>query len=186
MLYTFQSSKVAAMRRLLLLRHAKSDRAPAIPDRERPLNERGTEAARLMGAYLAHHDLVPDRVLCSPAKRTRHTLDAVASQWPAKVKVMFDERLYVAPPQAILSVICAQAAEARSLMVLGHNPGLHEAAELLIAAGDVALRERLREKFPTAALAVIDFVADAWSGVEGHPGRLDRYVTPRSIAAATN
>jgi len=174
------------MRRLMLLRHAKSDRSPGMPDMERPLNERGAAAARLMGAYLAHHGLIPDRVLCSPARRTRDTCAAVASQWPAKVTVVFEERLYVTPPQAILSVICAQAAEARSLMVIGHNPGLHEAAELLIAAGDVALRERLREKFPTAALAVIDFVADTWSGVKNHPGRLDRYVTPRSIAAATN
>jgi phosphohistidine phosphatase len=174
------------MRRLILLRHAKSDRPPGAPDMTRPLNERGTAAARLMGAYMAHHGLVPDRVLCSPAKRTRDTLAAVASQWPAAAKVIFEERLYVAPPQAILSVISAQAAEARNLMVIGHNPGLHEAAELLIAAGDVALRERLREKFPTAALAVIDFVTDAWSDIHDHSGRLDRYVTPRSIAAATN
>jgi phosphohistidine phosphatase len=63
---------------------------------------------------------------------------------------------------------------------------LHEAAELLIAAGDVGLRERLREKFPTAALAVIDFAVDRWDRVRDRCGRLDRYVTPRSIAAATN
>jgi phosphohistidine phosphatase len=174
------------MRHLILLRHAKSDRSPGTPDMARPLNERGVAAARLMGAYMAHHRLIPDYVLCSPARRTRDTFSAVASQWPAAVKVSFEERLYVAPPQAILLVICAQAAEARSLMVIGHNPGLHEAAELLIAAGDVPLRERLKEKFPTAALAVIDFAADAWSAIHDHSGRLDRYVTPRSIAAATN
>ena len=185
MLYTLRT-KVAAMRRLILLRHAKSDRAPGTPDDARPLNERGTAAARLMGAYMAHHGLIPDHVLCSPAQRTRDTLAAVASGWPAAVKVAFEERLYVAPPQAILSVIRAHAAEARTVMVVGHNPGLHEAAELLIAAGDVELRERLREKFPTAALAVIDFVADAWSDIHDHSGRLDRYVTPRSIGAVTS
>jgi len=174
------------MRRLILLRHAKSDRAPGAPDKARPLNERGTAAARLMGAYMAHHRLIPDRVLCSPAQRTRDTLAAMASGWPGRVKVVFEERLYVAPPQAILSLICAQAAETRCLMVVGHNPGLHEAAELLVAAGEVESRERLREKFPTAALAVIDFVADAWSDIHDHSGRLDRYVTPRSIASATN
>jgi phosphohistidine phosphatase len=170
----------------MLLRHAKSDRSPGMPDMERPLNERGTAAARLVGAYMEHHGLVPDRVLCSPARRTRDTFAAAASGWPATVNVVFEQRLYVAPPRAILSVISAEAVEARSLMVVGHNPGLHEAAELLIAAGDVELRERLREKFPTAALAVIDFVADAWSDIHDHSGRLDRYVTPRSIAAATN
>jgi phosphohistidine phosphatase len=174
------------MRRLILLRHAKSDRAPGTPDQARPLNERGTAAARLMGAYMAHHGLVPDHVLCSPARRTRDTFAAAASQWPAVAKVIFEERLYVAPPQAILSVISEQATQAQSLMVVGHNPGLQEAAELLIAAGDVASRERLREKFPTAALAVIVFAANAWSDIHDHSGRLDRYVTPRSIAAATN
>ena len=174
------------MRRLMLLRHAKSDRSPGLPDMIRPLNERGAAAARLMGAYMARHGLLPDLVLCSPSTRTRETLVALSSQWPAMVKVSFDERLYVAPPQAILSVIRAQEDEARSLLAIGHNPGLHEAAEILIAAGDVELRERLREKFPTCALAVIDFAADAWSGIHDHSGRLDRYVTPRSIVAATN
>jgi phosphohistidine phosphatase len=177
---------VVAMRRLMLLRHAKSDRSLGMPDMTRPLNERGAAAAQLMGAYMARHRLLPDLALCSPSTRTRETWAELSSQWPAAVKVSFEERLYVAPPQAILSVICAQDAEARTLMVIGHNPGLHEAAELLIAAGDVGLRERLREKFPTGALAVIDFAAEAWSTIHDHSGRLDRYVTPRSIAAATN
>jgi phosphohistidine phosphatase len=177
---------VATMRRLMLLRHAKSDRPPGMPDTIRPLNERGAAAARLMGAYIARHRLLPDLVLCSPSTRTRETWVGLSSQWPALVKVSFEERLYAAPPQAILSVIRAQDGEERSLMVIGHNPGLHEAADLLIAAGNVDLRERLREKFPTCALAAIDFAVDAWSGIHDHSGRLDRYVTPRSIAVETN
>jgi len=175
------------MRRLMLLRHAKSDwSSPGLPDRDRPLNERGAAAARLMGGYLARHRLVPDRILCSPAKRARETLAAMAPRWPGEVKTVFDDRLYAATPQTILSVIRDHGAAARNLMVIGHNPGLHQTAELLIAAGDVALRERLREKFPTAALAVIDFAVDAWSLIHDHSGRLDRYVTARSIAAATS
>jgi phosphohistidine phosphatase len=175
------------MRRLMLLRHAKSDwSSPGQPDLNRPLNERGAEAARLVGSYLARHRLVPDCILCSPATRTRETLAGIAAQWPEEVPTAFDDRLYAAAPQTILTVIRDQKAKARNLMVIAHNPGLHETAELLIAAGDVALRERLREKFPTAALAVIDFAVDAWSRIRGRSGRLDRYVTPRSIAAATN
>jgi len=172
------------MRRLLLLRHAKSDRPAGVADHDRPLDERGIAAARLMGGYLARHGLVPDRVLCSPSRRTRETLAGMA--WPAAVKVVYEDRLYMATPKTILSVICAQDASAATLMVIGHNPGLHETAELLIAAGDVALRERLREKFPTGALAVIDFAANAWRRIHDRSGRLDRYVTPRSIAAATS
>jgi phosphohistidine phosphatase len=177
----------AAMRRLILLRHAKSDwSSPGMPDVTRALNERGAEAARLMGGYIVRHGLAPDLVLCSPAKRTRETLAAMVPHWPSGIEVGFEERLYAATPQTILSVICALEADTRTVMLIGHNPGLHEAAELLIAAGDVGLRERLREKFPTAALAVIDFAVDAWSRIHHHSGRLDRCVTPRSVAAATN
>jgi phosphohistidine phosphatase len=175
------------MRRLILLRHAKSDwSAPGMPDRERPLNERGEAAARIMGAYMARHGLLPDRILCSPARRTRETLEAVTFEWPDTIETTFEDRLYAAGPESILAVIRAVAAPAHGLLVVGHNPGMHEIAEMLIAAGDIAPRERLREKFPTCALAVIDFTAETWDKLAGQCGRLDRFITPRSIAAATN
>jgi phosphohistidine phosphatase len=179
-----------AMHRLMLLRHAKSDwsSSSGMPDMMRPLNARGEAAARLMGGYMARHHLIPQRVLCSPAQRTRETWAGISSQWD-DVEVVFEERLYAANPQAIVSVIKAldeAKAAVRTLLVIGHNPGLQEAAELLIAAGDVGPRERLREKFPTSALAVIDFAADRWSRIHDRSGRLDRYVTPRSIAAETS
>src|ERR1700730_5104762 len=102
------------------------------------------------------------------------------------VAIVFEERLYAATPQVLLSVIRSQDDTTRTLLVIGHNPGLQETAELLIAAGDVELRERLREKFPTAALSVIDFAVDKWGRVHDRSGRLGRYITPRSVAAATN
>jgi phosphohistidine phosphatase len=174
------------MRRLLLLRHAKADRPPQTDDGDRPLTERGTAAARLMGGYMARHGLVPDRVLCSPSLRTRETLAGMAAQWPDAAKTIYDERLYMAGPQTILAVIAEEGGGAKTLMVIGHNPGLHEAADLLIAAGDVVLRERLREKFPTCALAAIDFTVKTWNAIHDHSGRLERFVTPRTIAAATS
>lgn len=175
------------MFRLMFLRHAKSSwPSSRMQDAARPLSERGEAAARLMGAYMAHHSLIPDRILCSPARRTRETWAGIATQWPVNMDVVFDQRLYEATPQSILSVIRGQDEAARTLLVIGHNPGLQEAAELLIAAGDVELRERLREKFPTAALAVIDFAIDQWRSIHERSGRLDRYVVPRSVAAATN
>ena len=174
------------MLRLMFLRHAKSSwPSSGMQDAARPLSERGQAAARLMGAYMAHHSLIPDRILCSPARRTRETWAGIATQWLANMDVVFDQRLYEATPQSILSVIRVQH-DARTLLVIGHNPGLQGAAELLIAAGDVELRERLREKFPTAALAVIDFAIDRWRTIHERSGRLDRYIVPRSVAAATN
>ena len=175
------------MLRLMLLRHAKSSwPSSGVQDAARPLSQRGEAAARLMGGYMTRHSLVPQRVLCSPARRTRETWAGIAAQWPADMDVVFDRRLYAATPQTVLSIVRAQDDTARALLVIGHNPGLQETAELLIAAGDVELRERLREKFPTAALAVIDFKIDRWSRVHERSGRLDRYITPRSIAATTN
>jgi phosphohistidine phosphatase len=177
------------MLRLMLLRHAKSSWPSGVQDAERPLSDRGCSAARLMGEYMAHHALIPGRVLCSPAQRTRDTLAGVSSvsaPWPAGADVVFDGRLYGAMRQGIVSVVREQNDAVRTLLVLGHNPGLQEAAEWLIAAGNVEQRERLREKFPTAALAVIDFTLDTWSGVHERSGRLERFVTPRMVAATTN
>ncbi len=74
----------------------------------------------------------------------------------------------------------------RTLVVVGHNPGLHEAARLLIAAGDVEARERLNEGLPTSGLAVIDFAGDDWDKLHPRSGRLERFVTPRLLKAATD
>ena len=177
------------MLRLMLLRHAKSTWPSGMQDAERPLSDRGESAARLMGGYMAHHALIPDRVLCSPARRTRDTwigVSSIPARWPAGPDVVFDGRLYGALRQGILSIIRDQSDAVRTLLVLGHNPGLQEAAEWLIAAGDVEQRERLREKFPAAALAVIDFALDKWSDVHEQCGRLEHFITPRWIAEAAN
>ena len=172
------------MRRLMLLRHAKSDwSSPGMPDRERPLNARGISDARTMSVYLARHELIPDLILCSPTKRTRQTADAIMKGFPQRVAITYADRLYEATPETIMSLIRAVAAETHNLLVIGHNPGLHETARLLVAAGYVERRERMHEKYPTAALAVIDFPIDAWNKLHRESGRLDRFTTPRAIAA---
>ena len=170
--------------RLILLRHAKAEKAePGMSDHERELSARGrTDAARI-GAYLARHALVPDRVLVSTARRTRQTWDGVASALAASPAVDFNERLYNANAEAILTAIKDAGRGAAALMVIGHNPGLHDAARTLIAAGDVEARERLGEGLPTSGLAVIDFAGHDWRKLHPQGGRLDRFVSPRSLAA---
>jgi phosphohistidine phosphatase len=170
------------MRRLMLLRHAKSDRPAGMPDHDRPLNRRGEYDAPLIGTYLARNALIADRVLCSTAERTRQTWDLVAGQLVNRPGVDFDERLYEAGAQAILGLLRTTAQKFHSLLVIGHNPGMHQLALMLIASGDVEARERLHEKFPTAALAVIDFALDEWGKLHPRSGRLDRFVTPRQLA----
>ena len=173
--------------RLMLLRHAKSEKAePGMSDRDRGLTQRGRGDAQRMGAYMAHHAFIPDRSIVSSARRTRETWECLATAFSAPPPVSYDDRLYNAGPDALLAVIREADRSARTQLVIGHNPGLHEIARRLIAAGDVEARERLNEGLPTAGLAVIDFAGDSWRTLHVHGGRLERFVTPRSLKAATD
>jgi phosphohistidine phosphatase len=175
----------AAAMRLMLLRHAKTEKAaPGQSDRERVLNDRGRKDAPKLGAYLVRHALIPDRVIVSSSRRTRETWERLALAFPKPPPVAYEDRLYDASAKQILAV--ALEGSARTLMLIGHNPGLHELARLLIASGDVAARERLNEGLPTTGLVVIDFSGEDWRKLRPESGRLERFVTPRSLKAATN
>jgi phosphohistidine phosphatase len=172
------------MRRLFLLRHAAAERAIAgQSDLDRPLEDDGLRDATTIGAYLARHHDTPGCVVVSPALRTRQTL---AATLPHAAAVTVDPRVYDARPATLMSVIKGAPDRCRSLMVIGHNPGLHELAILLTGTGDIDTREQLREKFPTCALAVIDLALDSWSKVHARAGRLERFVTPKSLARVTS
>jgi phosphohistidine phosphatase len=93
------------------------------------------------------------------------------------------ERLYDAGPYAILQVVQKTSDRIGTLLVVGHNPGLHELAVMLTAGGDRSVRRQLQEAFPTGALAVIDFKDDDWSNLSPASGRLERLVVPRSLGA---
>ena len=171
--------------RLMLLRHAKADKAEAdTRDQDRPLNARGQRDAAAMGAYLLRHRLLPDLSLSSPAKRTRQTWEALAQQLSGTAPARFDERLYDASAEAIRTVIRETDARVGTLIVIGHNPGLHDFACRVIASGDVEAREALREALPTAGLVVISLAGPAWRDLHFHGGRLEHFVTPRSLATA--
>jgi phosphohistidine phosphatase len=171
--------------RLMLLRHAKAEKAePGMGDHERGLNARGESDTALIGAYIARHALIPDAVVVSTARRTRETWEGLAAALPGPRLATFDDRLYNARTETIITVVKATAPAVRTLMLIGHNPGLHDVARLLIASGDVEARERLNEGLPTAGLAVIEFAAESWRKVHLHGGRLERFVSPRSLADA--
>ncbi len=174
------------MRRLMLLRHAKAERPLGTPDRERALAPRGREDAQRIAAYIARHHLVPDLVLISPSARTRQSWEPIAPALLGRVSVRYEERLYEASAQSIMSLVREATHGAHALLVIGHNPGLQDLARLIIASGDVEARERLTEKLPTSGLVVIDFAFDDWGKLHPHSGRLDRFVTPRSLEEATD
>jgi phosphohistidine phosphatase len=175
------------MRRLILLRHAKAEPSePGLEDRARALVERGRRDAAKIGAYMKSHALIPDRVIISPAARTQETWKVTAAKLRPAPGASSADPIYDATPHAIFAVIKDAPAAAHTLMVVGHNPGLHEMALMLIASGDIDARERLREKLPTAGLVIIDFAFDDWSKLHPQSGRLERFVTPKSLETATN
>ncbi|MBB6166468.1 SixA phosphatase family protein [Chelatococcus composti] len=169
------------MLRLMLLRHAKSAWPAGMADHERPLAPRGREAAPLMGRYLAGEHLVPDLAIVSTARRTQETWDLVAAAFAEVVAKRDEQRIYEAKTDAILAVVRETGPDVRTLLVVGHNPGFADLAVRLVGHGDRYAFAHLRQKFPTAALAVIDFAIDSWADVAEQGGRLDRFITPKMI-----
>ena len=167
------------MRRLMLLRHAKA--GPLVPggDLERPLAESGRTAAQGLGAYLAEHQLYPDLVLVSPARRTRETWDVLSASLEASVRV--EPRLYDGDPERLLAIVQETEGAVRGLLLVGHNPGTAELARRLVGHGDRYAAARMAKGFPTAGLAVIDFAVEDWAEAGPVSGRLDRFVTPESL-----
>src|SRR5262245_7543050 len=175
------------MRRLLLFRHAKAERSHAgTEDRSRKLIDRGRADAAKVGSYMASHALIPDQVLTSPSARTRETWKFAGAAFRPPLAAAQVESLYAASAHAIFGVVKGTGPAIHTLLVVGHNPGLHELAVMLIASGDVEERERLKEKLPTSGFVIIDFAFDDWSRLHPQCGRLERFVTPKSLASAAN
>jgi phosphohistidine phosphatase len=177
----------AAMRQLLLLRHAKSSwDDPALSDHARPLNARGRKSAAAMAQVMRDLGLVPDIVLVSSARRTLQTLEAL-TPFEAGALVEPMDALYLAPWGQLLETIQAVPETARSLLVIGHNPGLHDLALALAGpawlARGTAEAQRLAAGYPTGSLAEFT-IATPWRMVEAGGGRLVRFVVPRDLSAA--
>ncbi|MGE0737327.1 MAG: histidine phosphatase family protein [Alphaproteobacteria bacterium] len=181
----FFGRKGGPQRRLLLLRHAKSawNEAPA-HDKNRALAPRGRRAAAAMGVYLRDEGLAPDYVLCSAAKRAVQTWEAIAIYLPAPIKLVKDAKLYLAPPSVLLPRLHRAPDEARTVMMIGHEGGIDELALQLVAPPNDdnldALR-RLNLKFPTGALAVIEFDAEHWADVGAATGQLVTFLGPKDL-----
>jgi phosphohistidine phosphatase len=172
------------VKRLLLLRHAKAERETA-DDNKRGLEKRGEKDSSRMGRFLREDVYVPDLVFCSASMRTRETLRLLLPELGAAPQVQYLSELYLAEPEVILSLIRRAPDRFGVLMVIGHNPGLEQCA---LALASVPFEKKLRkrydamdEKFPTCALAVIDFEVARWSDVAPGAGELDAFVRPKDF-----
>jgi phosphohistidine phosphatase len=179
------------MRRLMLLRHAKTETdAPSGRDQDRRLDPRGHRDAAEIGAWIGTHPPFLDHVMVSPAVRAVQTWDiaweAMKEQAP-KPQIELVPELYGADAtQLLLSIRMASATDPKRLMLVGHNPGMHELALALIGSGDAASREAVLDNLPTSGLVIFDFATDDWNGVAFRRGRLMFFVSPKLLKQASD
>ncbi|GLV91932.1 MULTISPECIES: SixA phosphatase family protein [Streptomyces] len=155
--------------RLLLVRHAKAvPKGDPAEDFERPLGERGKADAPRTGRWLAENGYTADLALCSPSRRTRQTWQLLVPALPDPPDAVYDERLYNAAPNALVTVMTERGAGLGRLALVGHNTGIHELATALCGTGPAELLEQLRDGFPTSGVVVVD-LAGGWADLT--PGR---------------
>ncbi|MER5295820.1 histidine phosphatase family protein [Streptomyces pharetrae] len=157
-------AEAGPLRRLVLLRHAKSawpPDGPDVPDHDRPLAPRGRRDAPAAGRALAAADCLPDLALCSTALRARQTWELAAAQWGTPPPARHDPRLYAAGVPGLLAVVREVPPEVSTLLLVGHNPGLEDLVLDLAGDGLDDTLDRVRTKFPTSAIAVL-----AWRGAD--------------------
>lgn len=162
------------MKKLLLLRHAKSSwEDTSLPDFERPLNERGLRVAPLVGKFMREQKVRPDLVICSPAKRTRETIALVLKAAGIATELRYDERIYEASVASLLEIVSQIEDDKTEVMLVGHNPGFENLLERLTGEA---------ERMPTAALARIILNSEKWSEAEAKGGRLELFVKAKELA----
>lgn len=160
------------MKRILLLRHAKARPGDAATrDADRPLDPRGEAAATAVGGYLARAGWLPEAVLCSAARRARETLEGLWREWPNHPPAAYEEGLYAAGPAELLARLRAVGPETESVLVVGHNPTIQQAALDLAGGGSRAAYAQMKARFPTAGLAVLEAEVTDWSRLG--PGTAD-------------
>ena len=171
------------MLNLMLLRHAKSSLADTgQADLDRPLNERGKRSAVAVGRYMASNGLVPQLVLCSPARRTTETWGLAAGELTTTPEILVAAEIYDSGDgTALMECLRHKAGATQSVLLVGHNPSIGELAQTLIGTGSYKLRERLEKKYPTGALAVFSFDLGNWQSLASGSGTLLYFVRPSDI-----
>ena len=172
------------MKRLFLLRHAKAQPADGgTEDFDRTLMLSGMQDGAAMARYLRKNEHTLDLILCSAAARTTQTAELVLHELESDIE--YRENLYLAEPARILAAIRGAPANVNHLMMVGHNPGLEQTAGILarepVRRKERARHEALEEKFPTSALAILDFDVGRWRDVAEGSGKLADFVRPKDL-----
>lgn len=170
------------MKRILFLRHAQADSADAAGrDFDRPLSLRGEGAAPLVGSYMATSGWLPERVVASAARRARDTLEGLWRDWPTRPPTLVEADLYGAGPGELLQRLRRLPETEDSVLLVGHNPAIQQAALDLAGGGDPEAYAAMRAKFATAALAVLDADVDRWADLGPGRAELAAFVRPKDL-----
>lgn len=167
------------MRRLILFRHAKAE--PQGDDHDRILTPEGLDAARGMGAWLESEGMVPDLVICSTSARTRQTWREAKQAFDPQPPVIFEEMIYEATAEILFEVVRNTDSDVMTLMLIGHNPGMESLTAMLANSAEPEVAERFEKKFPTAAIAVLDFEDTPWAAIEEKQAWLFAFETPKHL-----
>ncbi len=165
------------MRRLILFRHGKAVPHDAAPDFDRGLTARGMRDSAAVGKYLVQEHIFPDMALVSPANRTKMTWEQAKAAL-GEIEARYENGLYLASSDQVLRLLQSVPDRVMTLILVGHNPSLHDLAQELTGYGDRYALARLREHMPTAGLAVFDCDIDHWSDLAVRSARLERFRAP--------
>ena len=174
------------MRRLFLIRHAKTEPHVGRDDYERRLTDRGRADARRVAAALAARKMLPEVLVHSGAARAKETAEIFAAEWKRKVKLREEPGLYDASLASLLALTHALPNDHARVGLVGHNPGLGELATALTGSGAQSELRRLAAKYPTGAAAALDFFVDRWQDVERNSAMLALYLTPSELEACAD
>ena len=167
------------MRRLYLLRHAKSSwDDPSLADRDRSLAPRGRKATKLLAGYLRGEQISPELVICSSARRARETLEGIASTLHDSTTVLIEDELYGASERDLMARVQAIPDTVGSAILIGHNPAIQSLAIDLASGGEDTAG--IEGKYPTGALATLTFDGP-WGALEQHTATLAGFVRPRDL-----
>jgi phosphohistidine phosphatase len=166
------------MRKLLIMRHAKSSwDNPDISDFDRPLNQRGLQAAPFMGNQIYKNGLIPDLIVSSTAKRAKQTAILVRESAGVETKITFEDKIYEASPTTLLYVVAELSDKHESVMLVGHNPGMEGFIRIL--TGEI-------HQMPTAALAQISLNIEKWNDISINCGQLELLIRPKDLMKRVN
>ncbi|KLI63179.1 SixA phosphatase family protein [Aurantiacibacter marinus] len=170
------------MKRLGLLRHAKSDWDDmSLRDFDRGLNDRGRKGAALMGDHIRKTGANFDMALASSAERVKRTLEASGLDLP----IQFEESAYLADSSTLIGLLKGVKGDPEAILLAAHNPGLQELALVLVPPdGEDELFNEVMQKYPTSAYAVFDLDIDRWDDISAGCGKLVHFARPRDLDPA--